>query len=148
MTHTYEDVILAIKFATLAHGDQLYGDKPYTYHLQGVAKLVNARNEGEDNLNTLLIIAWLHDVREDTDVDIISICEAFGMTVANAVIDLTHYEGMSREVYLQQCKANPLAREVKICDTMFNLQQSFKSRRGKGMKKYPAQLAYLTAEGE
>ncbi len=147
MKHTYEDVIRAIKFATLAHGDQLYGDKPYTYHLQGVAKLVNARNEGEDNLNTLLIIAWLHDVLEDTSTASTVIGEFFGEEVRMAVIHLTRYPEEDYSDYIAGCKENYLAREVKICDTMFNLQQSFKNRRGKGMKKYPAQLAYLT-QGE
>lgn len=146
MNHTYEDVIRAVKFATLAHGDQLYGDKPYTYHLQGVAKLVLARNETEDNLNTLLIIAWLHDVLEDTEVDVIDLIQNFGHTVAVSVQALTRYPRLSYEEYIRDCKSDSLAREVKICDTMFNLQQSFKNRRGKGMKKYPAQLAYLVEE--
>ena len=144
--HTMEDVIRAMKFAVLAHGVQLYGDKPYSYHLQGVAKLVAARNEGEPNLYTLLCVAWLHDVLEDTEVSDQELCEEFGQEIAVAVIYLTRYSDLSYEDYIRGCRENALAREVKICDTMFNLQQSFKNRRSKGMKKYPAQLAYLVEE--
>lgn len=144
--HDYNDVIRAIKFACKAHGDQMYGDRPYSYHLQGVAKLVQDRNINEDNLSTLLMIAWLHDVMEDTKVDMDELILEFGYTVAEAVLWLTRYEDENYDDYIRGCRENVLAREVKICDTMFNLQQSFKNRRSKGMKKYPAQLAYLVEE--
>lgn len=51
-----------LKFAIETHGQQMYGDKPYSYHLTEVVE--QAKPYG------LLaqIIAALHDVKEDTDI--------------------------------------------------------------------------------
>lgn len=45
--------------------------------------------------------------------------------------------------YLETVIENPLAREVKICDTMANLTQSVKKNNAKRIAKYTRQLAIL-----
>lgn len=137
----------AREFAIRAHGVQKYGDKPYSYHLTGVARLVKARNqfiEDEAYFNTLVVVAWLHDVLEDTPVTYQEVANEFGIHVADAVHSLTKYPGLEWEHYIMVCKLNKLALEVKICDTLFNLQESFLGNRLKGMRKYPKQLQLLT----
>lgn len=50
------------ELAIRLHGDQMYGDKPYSYHLQQVADLVQGYGSIAEDLS------WLHDVGEDTDI--------------------------------------------------------------------------------
>lgn len=133
----------ATRYANDAHGSQKYGAFPYSYHLQGVASLVAARKNGCPMLPTYVAVAWLHDVLEDTDETYENLVIVFGFEIANAVLKLTKRRGVSYETYLQSILQCPIAREVKICDTMFNLTESFKSGNIKGLAKYPRQLDIL-----
>ena len=63
---------LAKMVAFTYHKDQKYGDKPYIYHLDNVYKLVNTYCSNMYNYNNCLVIAWLHDILEDTHI---SACE-------------------------------------------------------------------------
>ena len=82
----------ARRFALDAHGDQKYGDFPYSYHLGAVADL--ARPWGE----VAEAVAWLHDVVEDTHVTSLDIFETFGDPVAACVWIVTDPGGSSRRV--------------------------------------------------
>jgi (p)ppGpp synthase/HD superfamily hydrolase len=151
-------VILMAKaknFALKAHGDQMYGDKPYSYHLEKVVANVMIRMKGDPLLHIYVAVAWLHDTMEDCGITFKQIQDEFGLAVADAVNRLTKTKVMEYEHYLAGCIVSAIAREVKICDTMANLAQSFESsgsanpaeraKGEKGMLKYPKQLAILTA---
>lgn len=135
----------AMKFAIEAHGDQMYGDHPYSYHLSQVVDNVLIRKFGDPLLSTYVAVAWLHDTMEDCGITFKQLEDEFGLCIAEAVKRLTKIKGMEYEHYLAGCIMSDIAREVKICDTMANLQESFRNNRLKGMKKYPKQLAILTA---
>jgi (p)ppGpp synthase/HD superfamily hydrolase len=145
----------AMKFAIEAHGDQMYGDHPYSYHLSKVVDNVMIRKFGDPLLPTYIAVAWLHDTMEDCGITFKQIQDEFGLAIADAVKRLTKTKGMEYEHYLAGCIVSAIAREVKICDTMANLAQSFQSsgsanpaertKGEKGMLKYPKQLAILTA---
>lgn len=145
----------AKRFALEAHGDQKYGDKPYSYHLEQVVANVMIRKKNDSLLSTYVAVAWLHDSMEDCGVTFKQIQDEFGLAIADSVQRLTKTKGMEYEVYLAGCIVSAVACEVKICDTMANLTQSFKScastnpaeraKGEKGMLKYPKQLAILTA---
>lgn len=137
--------IRAIEFALNAHGDQKYGEHPYCYHLGQVVANVKVRKADDPLLSTYVAVAWLHDTMEDCEVTFKQIQDEFGLTIAECVKRLTKTKEMSYEHYLAGCIMSDIAREVKICDTMANLQESFRNNREKGMKKYPKQLAILTA---
>jgi guanosine-3',5'-bis(diphosphate) 3'-pyrophosphohydrolase len=77
-------------FAVNAHGDQMYGEKPYIYHLDKVATLLV--DFGED----AQIIGYLHDVLEDTKINYAEIERNFGSLVADCVSLLTDELGSSR----------------------------------------------------
>ena len=130
-------------FATEKHKGQKYGEHDYTYHLRQVVENVNKRNQSHPLLSTLVAIAWLHDVLEDTDTKYIEIEREFGTAVAYSVLGLTKREGLPYQDYMESIVGTALAREVKICDTMANLVESIKTQREKGIKKYPRQLAIL-----
>lgn len=145
----------AKSFALKAHGDQMYAGKPYSYHLEQVVANVKVRKAGDQMLPIYVAVAWLHDTMEDCGITFKEISDEFGLAVADSVNRLTKKKGMEYEHYLYGCIVSAVAREVKICDTMANLMQSFKSSASldpterakgeKGMLKYPKQLHILTS---
>lgn len=140
------EVILEAKakrFACKYHGSQMYGDVSYEYHLQQVVDNVKLRKAGDQMLPVFVAVAWLHDTLEDTDATFEELEKQFGLAVAYAVRCLTKSKGESYERYIQSCIDCGVAREVKICDTMANLTESFKSGNAKGLAKYPKQLHML-----
>lgn len=84
-------------FAIERHGEQRYGSAPYAVHLQSVACLVRPYGEWYE------VVAWLHDMLEDTCVDQESwdetlgeIGERFGQETATAVDMLSDDPGLPR----------------------------------------------------
>lgn len=110
-------VVRAQALARSAHAGQFRrdGSTPYIVHPQAVALRVAGDPLAEAT-------AWLHDVLEDTAVT----AEVMrGHRIPEEVIAcvrlLTKPEGAVYETYLQEVKANPLARKVKIADMLSNL---------------------------
>jgi (p)ppGpp synthase/HD superfamily hydrolase len=77
----------SIRFATDAHGDQKrkYTHEPYITHPLAVMKIV----QSVPHTPEMLMAAVLHDVVEDTPVDILTIRDEFGPVVAQYVNGLT-----------------------------------------------------------
>lgn len=75
-----ERVASARSFAISAHGMQRYGDGPYVTHLDEVAALLQPH--GED----ALVVAYLHDLCEDTDVPLGAVWLRFGAHIARQVM--------------------------------------------------------------
>lgn len=77
----------AIDFATKAHGDQKrkYTNEPYITHPIAVMQMIQQVSHTEE----MLMAAVLHDVVEDTPVELAEIDEKFGSTVAGYVKGLT-----------------------------------------------------------
>ena len=142
MTQEYNSAE-AYFFAKDKHEGQEYGEMPYVFHLHQVANLVHQMYRSHPLSETLLSIAYLHDVMEDCGVTYEELVKRFGVCVAESVKAITKVKGESYEDYMAKVIANDLARKVKICDTMSNLHHSFISGREKGMAKYPTQLAIL-----
>lgn len=130
-------------FATERHKGQKYGNEDYIYHLRQVVENVIRRNQSHPLLSTLIAIAWLHDVLEDTDTEYRELEREFGTAVAFCVARLSKHPDLIYQDYMELIIATALAREVKICDTMANMVESIKSQNEKGLKKYPRQLAIL-----
>ena len=89
-------IIQAKMFAEVAHGQQKYGDGLHMDHVEDVASLVRpfAPIWGEN----AEIIAYLHDVVEDTAVTIDDIDKNFGQFIAQCVGYLTDEPGKSRRL--------------------------------------------------
>lgn len=133
-------IAAAITFASEKHGDQMYGDKPYSYHLLQVLDKVE-----EQSLETRLT-AILHDVLEDTETTRDELCELFGNVVARNVWVLTKVEGGEYKAYIANIRDNPIALAVKVADTLCNLTQSHKEGNLKRIRKYSKQMYLLTKE--
>lgn len=129
-------VDLARDFALKHHGDQMYGNLPYEYHLNSVYEKVKKFNLGTDAET----VAWLHDVYEDCDVSIVDIQETFGENISEAVKAISNKKTFSHT--LVSINQNYLASQVKYCDRICNMQESV----GKNIaKKYLRQHNEFTS---
>lgn len=70
------------------------------------------------------IVAYLHDIIEDTDVTYEELSEMFGNQIAFAVYRLTHKKDEDYFDYIKELKYNRLAVEVKLADLKNNMDLS------------------------
>lgn len=130
----------AVEMAMKAHSAQKYGDEPYWVHLDAVAKKVVTLGGQCKHM----IVAWLHDILEDTNITEHDLRAAgFDNEVVTAVILLTKVHGYNYAEYIAEINENPLARLVKLADTLCNLEQSLKEDNQKRVRKYAKQVQLL-----
>lgn len=146
-----EDVI---KFAERKHSDQKYGSYPYINHLNDVARnteLLLTKNEMHLFNHTLfdaLVLAYLHDILEDTDC---KMDELINLGVNDSILialDLiTKKSNIKYNEYIENVMSNELSHVVKIADTMSNLAKSLNDLNMKRIRKYNKQLSILLIRG-
>ena len=108
-----EDINKAERIAAAAHtGAVDKSGKPYIEHPERVAAWVKEPREK--------VVAWLHDVVEDTDFTLGDIEREFGPETAAAVNAITHRKDEPWADYLMRVKSNEVARTVKIADLIDN----------------------------
>ncbi|WYN05106.1 metal-dependent phosphohydrolase [Pseudomonas phage UNO-G1W1] len=134
-------------WATEKHQGQRYGAHAYDYHLAQVAGFARNRNDGKAKATIIEMVAWLHDVIEDTPVTYEQLLKEFGWEIAYPVLLLTKKEGQTYEEYMSLILLNDVAREVKTCDTMANLTNSMAGNIEKNILKYSRQL-HILVKGE
>ena len=127
----------ARRFATKAHGDQMYGDQPYTYHLGKVVDVL-VRFKHEDP--ALLAAGWLHDTLEDTSATFDDIQDEFGFEIAALVDAVTDGPGSSRAErkirpynMIPKC---PGAVILKLADRIANIEASLDEGHDRLLKRY------------
>lgn len=121
----------ARRFAIEAHGNQRYGERPYSYHLDAVAALLAPYGEQAQ------VIGYLHDVVEDTEVGAPEVQARFGDQVAACVSLLTDEPGADRKerktkTYAKLAQvAGPteLALVVKAADRLANVRACIADRK-------------------
>jgi len=121
--------------AGLAHSGQFRRDgvTPYIEHPTAVA----SRCAGEKPK----IVAWLHDVLEDTNVKRCDLVDmGFDEDIIIALELLTHDKEVSYADYLHKLKGNTLARQVKLMDMVSNL---FDDPTARQVRKYAEGLTVL-----
>lgn len=120
----------ALKFATTKHNGQTRKDgiTPYIAHPIDVSKLIEDFAFDNDNLETMMVSALLHDTIEDTDTTYEEIYEEFGETIANIVLELTsdkiEQKRVGKAKYLKEkmYKMSEEALTVKLADRLSNLK--------------------------
>lgn len=132
----------AKQFAAELHEGQMYGNKPYTYHLQNVEHRCTVLF-GKDKHPLANIICWLHDIVEDCDTTVLEVVQLFGDEVGFAVSLLTKHEGYNYNQHLRDISMNTLAWQVKVADTFSNLTHSVIEGNFKRVRKYSTQLEKL-----
>lgn len=121
-----------LKDAKELHKNMMYGDKPFSYHLDKVSETAEALY-GEDKY--LSFIAAFHDSLEEKIItfaelyDLLKSYNLFDRTqrvheILLPVVCLTKESTDSRKEYLTKVKENPLATRVKIADAMCNLRSA------------------------
>ena len=134
-------VQLAENIATKAHAGQFRtgGVLPYIEHPKLVAKRVLGDHEAQ-------VVAWLHDVIEDTGETEESLIEAgIPSHLVDAVRLMTKTRESSYEDYLDRIASSPLATKVKIADMISNLADNPTAKR---IRKYAKGLLRLTRQHE
>jgi guanosine-3',5'-bis(diphosphate) 3'-pyrophosphohydrolase len=114
----------AREFAIKRHGEQKYGEHPYFVHLDDVAKIAS---EYGDHAT---VVAYLHDVVEDTDTTLEEIESLFGTLTSQCVAILTDEPGSNRKerkskTYAKMAKVSgelELALIVKTADRLANFR--------------------------
>lgn len=128
----FPDVEKAMEMAVKAHDGQYdRGGDPYIMHVirvwdgLGQVKELSEDIEKYQNVN-IEIVAWLHDVVEDTDITLQQIHEQFGGKVGDAVDAITKRKGETLEGYYLRVMANPISRVVKLSDLYDNFRRNHK----------------------
>lgn len=117
--NTKEKTELAKKIATIMHFGQVdKQDEPYIFHVNRVAESKHLIDE------TDRIIAYLHDLIEDTPYGLDRIYDKFGEEVGQCVDNVTKRKGESAESYFSRVNSNPRSSRVKFADTYDNLTRS------------------------
>lgn len=137
----------ALEIAIKAHkGAVDKGGVEYIYHPITVALKCTTDDEK--------VVALLHDVVEDTPTTFDDLREAgFPEYIIEALDAVTRRKpqeqtGEGRWDYIKRCKANPIARVVKIADLehnsdlsrIANVSEKFKKR---VLEEYPAEIKFL-----
>ena len=123
-----DKVKLAREFAIAAHADQQYGSRPYVHHLDAVAAIAKSFGEKFE------VVAYLHDVVEDTSVTLDQIEAVFGAEVASSVALVTDEPGESRNTRKVKTNAklaktsDVIALVVKAADRLANLRECQKQQ--------------------
>lgn len=126
------------------HRGQKYGDVSYINHLKDVVDSLEFDKDIPDDIyTTCVIVAYLHDILEDTECEVATIGSMFGNEVVEAVQVMTKKHGQKYEDYMEGFLYNTVARIVKTHDTMCNLRASINDCDKRRMKKYTKQLAFL-----
>jgi hypothetical protein len=133
-------ILEVIKLVFEMHKGQWYGDAPYITHLFGVASRMKTVSE--------IIVALVHDMYEDTHCSLVASNILDSLEFAAARL-LTKTSGMDFVEYIQKIKANPLARNVKIGDSSYNLESCYMpgGKRGK-IQEYTQILRFLKGPDE
>jgi len=130
----------AATLAIKAHGDQMYGNKPYKYHLKKVYD--NAVRYG--GTTAARVAAVLHDTLEDTQLSKEEIAKEFSPKVAH-IVDLLSNRPSKQETF-QRIRTDPTAVFVKLCDRLANVQEGQKN--DKYRKEHPLFKQELHTPGE
>ena len=120
--HTPLIVVSAAEFAVDRHGDQMYGVKPYIYHLRAVVSTVQAYHVWDKHI---LAACYLHDVLEDTATTKEELVREFGPYIADMVDACTDGTGKNRNERKKRpyglIPRVPGAVTVKVADRLANV---------------------------
>lgn len=111
-----KDIVeIAKQIATEGHkGQKRWDGRDYITHPEAVAKLVNTPE--------LKIVAWLHDIIEDTNItakDLLN--KGIPKNLVEMVEAISKHKGEDYFNFIMRCQYYPITRKVKIADLTHNL---------------------------
>lgn len=131
----------AINLAVTYHNGQVdKAGKPYILHVLRVGAM--GENESE------MILGFLHDLLEDTNITPFEIQTLFGPEILTHLDILTRRKGVFYQDYIEKIGLNPLCTNVKINDLIDNVVRTSclanKSEARSLAVRYRKALAYLS----
>lgn len=130
----------ARQYAIDAHKQQMYGTKPYVYHLD---KVVSHLKEYDEYISAM---GYLHDVVEDTEISVEDIESEFGSLIAKGVALLSDEPGKTRyerkkKTYAKMALVSEDSDEygaliVKTADRLANLQECVATDNHRKLRMY------------
>ena len=128
-------------FALQWHGDQMYGERPYSYHLDQVAELAARYNLSR----AARLAAYLHDTYEDTGLTRAELTARYGQDVDAFVWAVTG-EGEAREEQsasiVAKLKAFLEAIDLKLVDRLANVAASVAEGKTRLVDRYRSEMKY------
>lgn len=125
----------ARRIATKYHERQMYGVKPYVYHLTHVENVACRFGYFKDL--TVRISCVLHDIVEDTTYKIEDVEEDFGAKIAKIVDAVTDREGETKkDVFLNRTRGSIDGIIVKMCDRIANIESCLAENKIEHLEKY------------
>lgn len=123
------------QWAIEKHGDQMYGPRPYSFHLDQVAMALDEMGATQDEI----MAGYGHDLIEDPQVTQAEITERSNQSVAGMIWAVSGV-GETREEKLQSVVRKipmvPGSEKVKLADRFVNLRRSLLDRKWKKIKTY------------
>ena len=118
-------------FALQAHDGQRYGSRPYSVHLEMVSKLAAPYGENAQ------VVAYLHDVVEDTPITLDDVASKFGQHISDCVAIVTDEAGEERaerkiKTNLKMSRVDPALNDaliVKAADRLANMRACVAGKR-------------------
>lgn len=138
-------------FVKEKHKGQKYafGKDYFDHHILAVvAKVRELMSEGHYSKADIFwctIVAYLHDIVEDTDVTLQDIRELYNEEVEEAVRLLTKNPNFTRNIQLTMIKYNYMAKLVKRADALVNLQTSMMTQSPGRVQRYLDTIQILSA---
>lgn len=129
---------------------QSYDRYPYWYHLNKVSKMTERFSRLINNPIEAKIVAYGHDLIEDTRLTFNDIVKLFGIRIANSIYACTELRGKNRNErhgpeYYKLLKQDELGRFVKLCDIAANMERGLET--GSSMlNKYINELPHIKKE--
>lgn len=123
-------------FAIASHGDQKYGEYPYSYHLATVECYL--LEYGYDEYD-YVASGWLHDTLEDTKTTIVNLTDSFNPKVAMMVWACTGTGDTRKErneIIYENLKGIPEAAPVKVADRLANMKNCYRTKNVEKLEMY------------
>lgn len=140
-----QKIIQAASLAKKAHTGQKYGDEDYfTGHIERVVNKARLLFSDNKAIDQILVIAYLHDILEDTTVTYDDVALEFGKYTASCVKLLTKRENQPNDFYIDCICDNPITTAVKYADSYVNLEKCLETQQWKRSEKYLKNLQRLS----
>jgi len=114
------------QFAISKHGNQKYGEHPYSYHLNYVVNILTEYGYAEDD--AIISAGWLHDTIEDTDTTHAMLVLEFNQEIADIVWAVSSEPGENRQAKFRNTApkiiSNKKALIIKLADRIANTEAS------------------------
>jgi (p)ppGpp synthase/HD superfamily hydrolase len=148
-----------ISYAMEMHGEQKYAKSaPYIVHCIGVSNVASRFGFRVDDVRLGYFVHMGcvgHDILEDTDAKYREVEHRFGKTIAEVVYLLADEKGRDRDEKnaktWPEIRKNDIARAVKLCDRIFNMETSISNRArqlDRYVAEYPGFRTALCIEGK